>query len=95
MSWTAGEPDAVVRTRLRNASVIHGLHEERVFLGLTLARADVPGSAVSAAGFGAGEEQVHVRLDVRLLPPQVRPQTCCRWGSGGVSLSAACRVARL
>ena len=43
-----------------------------MFLGLTLARADVPGSAVSAAGFGAGEEQVHVRLDVRLLPPQVR-----------------------
>ena len=69
--WVAGEPDDVVRSRLRNASVIHGLHEERVFLGLSLARADVPGSAVSAAGYGAGEAQVHARLDVRLLPPQV------------------------
>jgi hypothetical protein len=71
--WVAGEPDDVVRSRLRNAAVIHGLHEERVFLGLSLAAADVPGSAVvSAARYGAGEAQVHVRLDVRLLPPQAR-----------------------
>ena len=30
MSWTAGEPDAVVLGRLRNASVVQGLAEERV-----------------------------------------------------------------
>ena len=30
VTWVAGEADAVVRTRLKNASVIHGLHEEKV-----------------------------------------------------------------
>lgn len=30
MTWTAGEPDAVVLGRLRNASVVQGLAEERV-----------------------------------------------------------------
>jgi hypothetical protein len=70
VQWTAGDPDAVVMTRLKNASVIHGLHEETVELQLSIARADVPGRAVSAAAFGADEE-VHARLAVKLLPPQV------------------------
>ncbi|EIE23713.1 hypothetical protein COCSUDRAFT_41874 [Coccomyxa subellipsoidea C-169] len=72
VTWTAGEADAVVLTRLKNASVIHGLHEERVVLQLDLARADVPGRAVSAAAFGQADEEVHARLRIELLPPQVR-----------------------
>ncbi len=61
----------MVLTRLKNASVIHGLHEERVVLQLDLARADVPGRAVSAAAFGQADEEVHARLRIELLPPQV------------------------
>lgn len=30
VTWTIGEPDAVVLGRLRNASVVQGLAEERV-----------------------------------------------------------------
>ncbi len=30
MTWTAGEPDEVVLGRLRNASVVQGLAEQRV-----------------------------------------------------------------
>ncbi len=68
----AGEADAVVLTRLKNASVIHGLHEERVVLALEVARADVPGRAISAATFGLADEEVHARLRIELLPPQAR-----------------------
>ena len=71
--WTAGEADAVVLTRLKNASVIHGFHEEKVCLRMTVARADTPGDAVSAANFDGGEEEVQVKLAVELLPPKVRP----------------------
>ena len=70
----AGEADAVVLTRLKNSSVIHGLHEERVVLALEVARADVPGRAISAATFGLADEEVHARLRIELLPPQAR---CC------------------
>lgn len=69
VEWAAGDADAVVLTRLKNASVIHGLHEERVVIQLSIARADIPGAAVSAASFGTDEE-VHARLAVHLLPPQ-------------------------
>ena len=68
--WTAGEADAVVLTRLKNASVIHGFHEEKVVLHMAVARADTPGGTVSAANFGH-EEEVQVRLAVELLPPKV------------------------
>lgn len=76
MTWTAGEADAVVLTRLKNASVIHGLHEERVVLALEVARADVPGRAISAATFGLADEEVHARLRIELLPPQARSCLC-------------------
>jgi hypothetical protein len=72
--WTAGEADAVVMTRLKNASVIHGFHEEKVCLRMSVARADTPGDAVSAANFDGGEEEVQVKLAVELLPPKVRVQ---------------------
>lgn len=42
-------------------------------LALELARADVPGRAVSAASFGQADEEVHARLHIELLPPQVPP----------------------
>ena len=61
----------MVLTRLKNASVIHGFHEEKVVLHMTVARADTPGGAVSAANFGH-EEEVQVKLAVELLPPKVR-----------------------
>lgn len=62
----------MVKTRLKNASVIHGFHEEKVFLRMSVARADTPGGAVSAANFDGREEEVQVNLSVELLPPKVR-----------------------
>ena len=72
--WTAGEADEVVLTRLKNASVIHGFHEEKVFVRMAITRADTPGGAVSAANFDGREEEVQVNLAVELLPPKVTPQ---------------------
>ncbi|BDA47659.1 probable calcium-independent phospholipase A2-gamma at C-terminar half [Coccomyxa sp. Obi] len=99
VTWTAGEADAVVLTRLKNASVIHGLHEERVVLALEVARADVPGRAISAATFGLADEEVHARLRIELLPPQVRRIELSRaTASGAVApefvseLLAACEL---
>ena len=69
--WTAGEADAVVLTRLKNASVIHGFHEEKVVLRMAVTRADTPGGTVSAANFDGHEEEVQVKLVVELLPPKV------------------------
>ena len=82
--WTAGEADAVVLTRLKNASVIHGFHEEKVVLRMAVTRADTPGGTVSAANFDGHEEEVQVKLAVELLPPKVGPvtQTCHHvWGA--------------
>ena len=61
-------------TRLKNASVIHGFHEEKVFVRMAITRADTPGGAVSAANFDGREEEVQVNLAVELLPPKVRLQ---------------------
>ncbi len=63
----------MVLTRLKNASVIHGFHEERVSLHMTVTRTDKPGDTVSAANFDGDEEEVQVRLVVELLPPKVSP----------------------
>ena len=38
VTWTTGEPDAVVLGRLRNASVVQGLAEERVRVVLQVHR---------------------------------------------------------
>ena len=64
----------MVLTRLKNASVIHGFHEEKVFVRMAIMRADTPGGAVSAANFDGAEEEVQVNLAVELLPPKVKPQ---------------------
>ena len=74
VAWTAGEADEVVLTRLKNASVIHGFHEEKVFVRMAITRADTPGGAVSAANFDGREEEVQVNLAVELLPPKVKLQ---------------------
>ena len=69
----------MVLTRLKNASVIHGFHEERVSMHMTVTRTDKPGDTVSAANFDGDEEEVQVRLVVELLPPKVSPtsKTLC------------------
>ena len=74
VAWTAGEADEVVLTRLKNASVIHGFHEEKVSVRMAITRADTPGGAVSAANFDGAEEEVQVKLAVELLPPKVELQ---------------------
>jgi len=91
VAWTTGEADAVVLTRLKNASVIHGFHEEKVVVHMTVTRADTPGGTVSAANFDGREEEVQVRLAVEMLPPKVRPTTLGvanrdTWGMLGVCL---------
>lgn len=63
----------MVLARLKNASVIHGFHEEKVVLRMTVSRADTPGGTVSAANFDGHVEEVQVRLVVELLPPKVGP----------------------
>ncbi|KAK9839624.1 hypothetical protein WJX81_001442 [Elliptochloris bilobata] len=83
VSWTAGEPDAVVLGRLRNASVVQGLAEERVHVVLQAAEPERAGAAVSAATFGLPEDSVRVRLEVALIPPQVRSIELARSAGSG------------
>ena len=83
----------MVLTRLKNASVIHGFHEEKVVLHMAVTRADTPGGTVSAANFDGHEEEVQVKLAVELLPPKVGPVTWIFyyiWGADRICVSSAC-----